>query len=227
MNNRQRGRAANVSSEDSFINEVTEEVRKDRLYGLAKRYGWIAVAAILILVGGASWNEWRKAQEQAQAELLGDAILSAIDTQSGDIDADALAGIPAEGSAQAIVALLSAAPMDTEEERAISAERLDALALAPDLAPAYRDLAVLKSVMLSGSTLDADARLAKLEPLTIPGAPYRVLAREQMAFVEVDRGNTDAAIEILRELGADEEATQGLRRRASQLIVALGGVPDA
>ena len=216
-----------MSSEDSFINEVTEEVRKDRLYGLAKRYGWIAVAAILILVGGASWNEWRKAQEQAEAELLGDAILSAIDTQNGDIDVDTLAGIPAEGAAQAIVAMLSASSMDTEEERAQSAERLDALAATPDLEPAYRDLAVLKSAMLSASALDAEARIAKLEPLTIPGAPYRVLAQEQIAFAEIDRGNTDAAIDILRELGSDDEASQGLRRRASQLIVALGGVPDA
>ena len=36
-----------MSDTDSFIDEVTEEVRKDRLYGYLRRYGWIAVLVIL------------------------------------------------------------------------------------------------------------------------------------------------------------------------------------
>jgi fermentation-respiration switch protein FrsA (DUF1100 family) len=42
-----------VSDTDSFIDEVTEEVRRDRLFGLMKRYGWIAALAVLLIVGGA------------------------------------------------------------------------------------------------------------------------------------------------------------------------------
>ena len=56
-----------MSDTDSFIDEVTEEVRRDRLFGLMKRYGWIAALAVLLIVGGAAWNEWRKAQDRAAA----------------------------------------------------------------------------------------------------------------------------------------------------------------
>ncbi len=66
-----------MSDTDSFIDEVNEEVRRDRFYGLLRRYGWIAVVAVVAIVGGAAWNEYSKAQERAQAEALGDAMLDA------------------------------------------------------------------------------------------------------------------------------------------------------
>ena len=58
-----------MSNPESFIEEVNEEVRRDRLYGLLRRYGWIAVLAILLIVGGAAYSEYRKAQARAQAEF--------------------------------------------------------------------------------------------------------------------------------------------------------------
>ena len=55
-----------MSNPESFIEEVTEEVRRDRLFGLFRKYGWIAVLVILGIVGGSAWNEWQKAQATAR-----------------------------------------------------------------------------------------------------------------------------------------------------------------
>ena len=41
-----------MSETDSFIDEVNEEVRRDRLYAALRRYGWIAIVAVLAIVGG-------------------------------------------------------------------------------------------------------------------------------------------------------------------------------
>ena len=49
---------------DSFIDEVTDEVRRDRLYLLMRRYGWIGVLVIVVIVGGAAWREKRAARFQ-------------------------------------------------------------------------------------------------------------------------------------------------------------------
>ena len=38
-----------MSDTDSFIDEVNEEVRRDRFYFMLKRYGWIAVLAVILL----------------------------------------------------------------------------------------------------------------------------------------------------------------------------------
>ena len=49
-----------MSDTDSFIDEVTEEVRRDKLFGYFRRYGWIAALVILALVGTTAYNEWKK-----------------------------------------------------------------------------------------------------------------------------------------------------------------------
>ncbi|MEM0949045.1 MAG: hypothetical protein AAGK37_16730 [Pseudomonadota bacterium] len=223
----QRGET-NVASEDSFINEVTEEVRRDKLFGYLRKYGWIAVVAVVALVGGAAINEWRKAQARSDAEARGDAVLAALEADTPGARATTLAGIEAEADAAALLAMLAAAQAeDDPTSRAAALDRLDALAADPDVAQVYRDLAALKAVTLRGDALPPDERLSRLSGLTIPGAPYRPLALEATAHAHVAAGDTEAALQVLTDLLSDAEATQGLRNRVSQLIVALGGEVEA
>ena len=69
---------AGMSDTDSFIDEVTEEVRRDRMYFLLRRYGWIAAVVVVGVVGGAAFNEIRKSQATASAQELGDNIIAAL-----------------------------------------------------------------------------------------------------------------------------------------------------
>ena len=72
-----------MSNTDSFIEEVTEEVKRDRLFKLIKKWWWAAALLVLLLVGGAAFNEWRKAQERQVAQDFGDALLSSLDGAAG------------------------------------------------------------------------------------------------------------------------------------------------
>ena len=38
-----------MSESDSFIQEVTEEVRRERLFRYLRRYGWIGVVAVVVI----------------------------------------------------------------------------------------------------------------------------------------------------------------------------------
>nr|WP_282569167.1 hypothetical protein [Aliiroseovarius sp. S1339] len=187
------------------------------MYAAMRKYGWIAVLLVVLLVGGAAYNEWRKASDRSAAQALGDAILAAEEQADATERATALAAIDASGDAAVVVAMLAAA------EGTNGVDALRALADDTSIDPLYRDLAQLKLVSKDGSGLDPAARRARLEPLAAPGAPFRVLAEEQLALVEVDEGQQDAAITRLKALLVDDEASGALRRRASQLIVALGG----
>jgi hypothetical protein len=73
-----------VSNPDSFINEVTEEVRRDRLFAMFRKYGWIGGLLVVAIVGGAAYSEWTKAQALARAEGFGDAMLDALDIGGAD-----------------------------------------------------------------------------------------------------------------------------------------------
>ena len=64
----------NVSDTDSFIEEVSEEVRRDRLFKIFKKYAWVAVLIVVLLVGGAAFNEYNKLSNQKRAASLGDEL---------------------------------------------------------------------------------------------------------------------------------------------------------
>jgi hypothetical protein len=218
-----------LSNTDTFIDEVTEEVRRDRLFAALRRYGWIGVVAVLVIVGGAAWNEWRKAEAAAQAQALGDRVLEALDADDPRVRATALSEVPATGDAAVLVALMAAASERDAGDPAAAAARLAALEADATLAPLYRQLATLKRLMLdaaAGGTPPAD-RIAALTPLTAPGAPFRQLAEEQIALAEAEAGDTEAAIARLRALLQEDGVSMGLRTRAGQTIVALGGDPES
>ena len=217
-----------VSESDSFIEEVSEEVRRDKLFALMRKYGWIGILAVLLLVGGAAYNEWRKATDMAAAQALGDSLLQALELDDDAASAAALAKIDAGGAPSvALLALLRAAQDHAAGDDKSAAVALTGLAGDATQPKAYRDLASLKLILLAGSDMPADERRAKLDNLAVAGGAFRLLAEEQLAMLDVETGNAEAAISRLKDIINDVDVTAGLRNRASQLIVVLGGDIDA
>ncbi len=216
-----------MSNPDSFIQEVTEEVRRDRLTGYLRRYGWIAILAVLLVVGGAAWNEWRKARAQAEAEAFGDSVLGALEAPSAEARISALDGIEAQGARAAILALLQAAEAQRAGDEAAALAAFAAVEANAALPQSYRQLAALKRVMLGGPALPEDERYAILSGLAQPDMPFRALAMEQIALLRIETGEPAAALAILRDILEEPETTDDLRARVRQVIVALGGEPAA
>jgi len=214
-----------VSDTDSFINEVTEEVRREKLFGYLRRYGWIGVVAVVVLVGGAAWNEYRSAQERAAAQATGDALLAALEADDAAARAAGMAQVAADGAPTVVTSLLLAATQEEAGDANAAAETLNAVVLNPDVPQMYRDLAAFKAAMLP--TEDAAARRANLEALSQPGQPFRLLALEQIAYMALAEGDADGALTIMRQVEEDAGVTRGLRERMQTLMLALGEpVPD-
>lgn len=210
-----------MSNPESFIEEVTEEVRRDRLFAIFRKYGWIGVALVLLIVGGAAYNEWSKAKTRAEAQAFGDAVLSALDNETSEARQTALAAVPVSGDRVAILNLLLAS--DPAQDRAGTLAALEKVATNDSLPQSYRDLAVLRRVIVAGDAVPAADRRASLDTIAAPGRPFRTLALEQLAYLSVETGDIEAALNTFRTLSTDQEAPAGLRQRAAQMIVALGG----
>lgn len=215
-----------MSNTDSFINEVTEEVRRDRLFALFRRYAWIVVLLVVLVVGGAAWNEWRKAQVQAEAQARGDALLVALEAGDPVSQSAALSALRSDRAWDAVVGLFAAALAAAEDDPAAAREAFDRLASNPQVPQVYRDVAVLKSAMLGAGSGAPDARIAALEPLALPGGAFRALALEQIALAHAEAGRADEAVAILTDLMEAAEVSFALRRRAAQMVLALGGSID-
>ena len=216
-----------MSNSDSFIEEVSEELRRDQLFAYFRRYGWIAALVILLIVGGAAWNEWRKAQDAARAQALGDAMLDAMATGDAAARAEALAAVPAEGAAAAVAAMLLAAEQDAAEAPEAAIATLTALSDNGDVPPVYRDLARLKALILGAGITPVEERRAGFETLAVPGRPFRMPALEQLAILTLEEDDPAASRAAFEALVDDAEASEGLRERARAMIVALGGDVDA
>lgn len=213
-----------MSDTDSFIDEVTEEVRRERLFLMMKRYGWIAVLAIVVIVGGASYREYVKAQDRAAAQALGDAMIAALAEEESAKRAELLAGVQADtvGGA-AILGLMQAAALANSDQTDPAVEKLNTIASNGDLPEIYRHIAAFKALSLQADSLPVADRRLQFEALAAPGAPLRLLAEEQLALIDVAEGETDKAIGRLKAIVADAEVSPDLQQRASQVIVALGG----
>lgn len=214
-----------MSNPDSFVDEVTDAVRRDRLFAAFRKYGWIGVLLVVLIVGGAAYNEWKKAGAAARAETFGDAALSALEKADVAGRTDALASLPADADQKALQALLISG--NPEGDKAVSLAALDALIADPAQPQVYRDLAVLRRVALAGTDQPLADRRAALQAVAIPGRPFRILAEEQLAYLLIEEGKAEEAIAALVALIQDQEAPQGMRRRLGQMITALGGtVPE-
>ncbi len=214
-----------MSTPDSFIEEVTEEVRRDRLFLLFRKYGWIGVLIVLATVGGAAYSEWTKAQATARAQAFGDAVSTALDQTTPEARQTALSAVPAEGEQLAVLNLLLSS--DPVTDKAASLAALDKVIADASLPPVYHDLAVLRRVIIAGADMPLADRRAALDAIAVAGRPYRPLAVEQMAYLDLEAGDTEAALKRLRALTEDQDAPQGLRGRATQMIVVLGGETQA
>lgn len=216
-----------MSDTDSFIEEVNEEVRRDRLYGYLRRYGWIAALVILAIVGGTAWTEYRKASVEADAQALGDAMLAALSTEEAEARIAALQAIEADAPEQrALVQFQLAAQQVAAEDTAGAIATLDALAVSGEIAPIYRQMAQFKSLTLQSDVTPAADRRAAFEAMAQPGTPLRLLAEEQLALIDIEDGDTDAARDRYQAILLDAEVSQDLQQRALQVIVALGGEPE-
>ena len=214
-----------MSNNESFIQEVSEEVRRDRLYRILKKWGWIGIAVIVALVGGASFNEWNKDSKMNSARNLGDRVLSAVANK----DPIELKDIEISNISQDMfIKNLLSAILLSDNKLDASKMALEEIRDIPGITKTYRELNAFKLglLVLKEGNLTSDERFSVFEGLVEPGSPFRLLAKEQQALILIEQGKLELAIKALTEISVDSETTASLKRRVTQLRISLGGDPN-
>lgn len=218
-----------MSDTDSFINEVSEEVRQDQLFGYLRKYGWIAGVLVLVLVGGTALNEARRASNEASAEKFGDDVITAMLNNDSSARVASLASIDAPSTQSEVILAFLKSGEEAQESASYEAAtaELEKIKANPEAAQVYQDLAAFKAALLLGEDVASADRKSAFEAIIVPGGAFRLLAEEQVALIEVEMGEKDAAIARLTAIYEDAEVTTSLRQRVGQWQLALGVKTEA
>ena len=216
-----------MSDTDSFLQEVSEELRRDRLYKNLRKYGWIAILLVILIVGAATYREYLKSQAATEAQLFGTSIIDALNEKNAVDRISKLQkiNVPSE-NAKAILAMLLSAETNGNNSLGLENSTLSDITQSLSIDDHYRDLLNFKILLGSAETMNLDERSTAFEALSKPGNPFRLLAEEQMVLIEIELGNTDKAIKKISQILLDSELTAGLRNRATQMMIALGKDPE-
>lgn len=216
-----------MSDTDSFLQEVSEELRRDRLYKNLRKYGWIAILLVILIVGAATYREYLKSQAATEAQLFGTSIIDALNEKNAVDRISKLQkiNVPSE-NAKAILAMLLSAETNGNNPSGLENSTLSDITQSLSIDDHYRDLLNFKILLGSAETMNLDERSKAFEALSKPGNPFRLLAEEQMVLIEIELGNTDKAIKKISQILLDAELTAGLRNRATQMMIALGKDPE-
>ncbi len=215
-----------MADTDSFIHEVTEEVRQDRMFGLWKRYGPYILGGVFLIVAGAAAWQWRVNEQRSMAQEAGGALAAASQLEDAAARADAFAMAGTEFAGSAHLAKFGEAAAAADAGDVDRAQEIYAQISADAAQPKrWSALADLKSAALTLDAGETDKALAALEPLAVEGEPYRLLAIELQGIAHALSGDVDAAQKAFETVLNDPGATPPLQGRAAEFLRSIGVEP--
>ena len=211
-----------------IFTEVDEDLRRERVQELWKKYGnYVIGAAVLIVVGTAGFVAWRDYQRK-QAEAGAAQYVAALDeARSGNAAAAdaALANIVRSGgSGYSVLARFEEAATKIRAGDAAAAATLyRSIAADGGVDRELRDAATLLAALNDVDTANQSALAEQLNALTAPTSPWRHLAWEIEALAAAKAGKMDEARGLYTRISDDPDAPAGVRARAAEMLAALQG----
>ncbi len=215
-----------MSENESFIDEVTEEVRRDKLYLFFKRYGWIIVVLLLLIILTSVALEIRTRARVTIFEKRGDFLATLLRDESENI-------VPSDESARSlfdtsplIPLLINSKRFEKEFDYENAKVTYETILKDDQFPSSFRDFAKFKLLLLVKDDPLKVERL--LDELITPDNPFRQLALEQKVLLKIKERNWQDAQTILDTLFSDPGASRGLRSRAEQMqnAITFGGMKN-
>ena len=218
-------------SDDSFIREVDEELRSDRMQQFWSRYGKIVLAVAAAVIIGTAAYRYYEYSRTAKAQANGDAFMAAIQLAETGKSDDAIAAFRAlekEASPvyKSMAGIRAASELAAKGDVAEAIKQFDAVAADSAADENMRAIARIRAGMLlvdSGSVTEVEARVG---PLSAPGAPYRASAWEALGLAYYKAGDLENAFKQFEALKKDSDTPVAMRQRGTimlDLIAANGG----
>lgn len=212
---------------ETFLREVDENLRRDRLQDFGKKYGiWLIAAVVLFLAATGGWIYWQQKQVQKSGEQVEQLAqiyrnFGAGDLTSGSRKLDELGKSGSEGVRTS--ALFASAALAIEQNNLkLATDKFREIAADDGLPKPYRDLALIRQTALEFDRLKPEEVISRLEPLAKPGQPWFGSAGEMTATALIKQGKKEEAGRLYASIAKDSTVPEAIRERSVQIASSLG-----
>jgi hypothetical protein len=214
-----------------IFDEVDEDLRAERVSRFARRYAFaLAGLVVLIIVGVAGWQvwTWHRQQQDNRAATAFLAVLNTAGTRGSAGDRQGIAGDFAGVAAKsppgyATLARLNEASLLAESGQLARAGTIWTRVMDDgSINPVLRQVAIMGWASHELDTAEPSLIQARLGPLSAADSPWRPLALQYLALLDLRLGHRAEAAATLQSVADDASTPDDMRRTAAALAQALG-----
>jgi hypothetical protein len=212
---------------DTFVREVDENLRRDRIRDFGKKYAsWMIVAVVVFLAAAGGfiyWQSYRSQQSEKQVEQLSQIYndIGAGNTATAGAKLDVLSNSGSK-TVRASALFARAALALQQNDTKLATAKYRQIAAEDDFPKPYRDAALIRQTALEFDSLKPDEVITRLQPLTKPGDPWFGSAGEMTATALIKQGKRAEAGRLFAAIARDKQVPEALRARSVQIASTLG-----
>lgn len=206
-----------------LFKEVDEDLRREKLEKLWKKFAPLIIGAAVIFIGGMAgrvyWLDYQEQQRIAESDRYQAALLEL--TTGREREAlDALQGIAVTSQyGYDLLADLQAASLLIQERRVDEGlSTYESISSNADFDQRYRDYAALLAGMVVLDQTRYDEAAVRLEPLAYGAGYWAYSARELLGLMAMERKDWAGAEATFLEISLDPEAPAELQGRAREYL---------
>ena len=215
--------AVTPNTDEAFLREVDEEVRRDQMVDIWRNYGRLIIGAViaglLIFAGVMGWRSYTNGQQEAQSLKLQQAFdsLAAGDAKAAQPTIDDLAKNGGVGYGS-IARMLQANALLVAGNTKAAAAKYGEVANDASVGQPIRDLALIRQTFTEFDTLPPQTIIDRLKPLTTKDSAWLGSAGEMVAMAYLRLNKPAEARAMFKTIAGAEQVPDSIRQRAVQAV---------
>lgn len=218
---------------DSFIREVNEELRSDRISSVWRRFRYYIIGGAALIVLGTAGYRGYEYWHSHNASVYGDQFIAALELAKDNKADDALAALQkleAEGggSYPVLARLRSATLLSQKGDAAGAIAAFNQVAGDSSVPQIVRDVAKMRAAWLLIDTGTYAQVSAEVEVMAVPNHALRHSAREALGLSAYKAGDIQKAKKWFQDIANDAQSPRNVANRAQIMldtIAASGKAP--
>ena len=203
-----------MSFNDSFIKEVSEEVRRDNFFEYIKKYAWICILLVLMIVSAVSFNEWNKNNKKINNQSNGDELSLVLDMFIQDKNYNDYFSYIEQKKSGSILAALNPVFLNDKVEIDKKLLHLKKFSSDENIPLVLRDLALFYQYHLGNNS---NEKFKILVELSGPDRPFKLLAVEEKINLFLEKGSYEEALKEIDAIQPELSNSFSLNNRLNNL----------